>query len=32
MKKIISIIYKTHILNLPISFINLPTPININYI
>ena len=32
MKKIISIIYKTHILNLPLSFINLPTPININYI
>ena len=32
MKKIISIIYKTHTLNLPLSFINLPTPININYI
>ena len=32
MKRIISIIYKTHTLNLPLSFINLPTPININYI
>lgn len=32
MKKIISSIYKIHILNLPISFINLPTPININYL
>nr|DBA43947.1 TPA_asm: CYTB [Bombus terricola] len=31
MKKMISMIYKTHMLNLPLSFINLPTPININY-
>nr|DBA43895.1 TPA_asm: CYTB [Bombus personatus] len=32
MKKMISIIYKMHLLNLPLSFINLPTPININYL
>ena len=32
MKRIISIVYKIHIFNLPLSFINLPTPININYI
>lgn len=32
MKKIISSFYKIHILDLPLSFINLPTPININYI
>lgn len=32
MKKITSLTYKIHLLNLPISFINLPTPININYL
>nr|DBA43557.1 TPA_asm: CYTB [Bombus difficillimus] len=32
MKKMISIIYKIHLFNLPLSFINLPTPININYL
>nr|DBA43908.1 TPA_asm: CYTB [Bombus perplexus] len=32
MKKMISPIYKIHMLNLPMSFINLPTPININYL
>ena len=32
MKKIIPIIYKINLLDLPISFINLPTPININYL
>nr|QBP33753.1 cytochrome b [Bombus kashmirensis] len=31
MKKMISMIYKNHMFNLPLSFINLPTPININY-
>jgi hypothetical protein len=31
MKKIIPTIYKINLLNLPISFINLPTPINISY-
>nr|ALO64607.1 cytochrome b [Bombus lapidarius] len=31
MKKMIPMIYKTHMLNMPLSFINLPTPININY-
>nr|DBA43843.1 TPA_asm: CYTB [Bombus trifasciatus] len=32
MKKMISMIYKIHLFNLPMSFINLPTPININYL
>nr|DBA43713.1 TPA_asm: CYTB [Bombus melanurus] len=32
MKKMISIVYKIHMFNLPLSFINLPTPININYL
>nr|QBP33740.1 cytochrome b [Bombus pyrosoma] len=31
MKKMISMIYKIHLFNMPLSFINLPTPININY-
>nr|DBA43518.1 TPA_asm: CYTB [Bombus citrinus] len=31
MKKLIPLIYKLNMLNLPLSFINLPTPININY-
>nr|BDH21147.1 cytochrome b [Bombus schrencki] len=32
MKKMIPMIYKMNMLNLPMSFINLPTPININYL
>nr|DBA43791.1 TPA_asm: CYTB [Bombus opulentus] len=32
MKKMIPMIYKMNILNLPMSFINLPTPVNINYL
>nr|DBA43700.1 TPA_asm: CYTB [Bombus nevadensis] len=32
MKKMISPIYKNNMMNLPLSFINLPTPININYL
>nr|ALO64540.1 cytochrome b [Bombus pascuorum] len=32
MKKMIPMIYKMNLLNLPMSFINLPTPININYL
>nr|DBA43492.1 TPA_asm: CYTB [Bombus cullumanus] len=31
MKKMISMLYKNQMFNLPLSFINLPTPININY-
>nr|QBP33727.1 cytochrome b [Bombus asiaticus] len=31
MKKMISMIYKMNMFKLPLSFINLPTPININY-
>nr|DBA43687.1 TPA_asm: CYTB [Bombus ladakhensis] len=31
MKKMIPMIYKTNMFNMPLSFINLPTPININY-
>nr|DBA43583.1 TPA_asm: CYTB [Bombus fervidus] len=31
MKKMIPMIYKMNLMNLPMSFINLPTPININY-
>nr|DBA43765.1 TPA_asm: CYTB [Bombus sichelii] len=31
MKKMIPMIYKINLFNMPLSFINLPTPININY-
>nr|DBA43752.1 TPA_asm: CYTB [Bombus skorikovi] len=32
MKKLIPLIYKFHMFNFPLSFINLPTPVNINYL